>query len=380
VVLDVANVDNKDFSERIVSAPASPLGQRTFVPTRDATAVALPTTMPVAPWRRGDAANHEQPMHPLYHYALVTDRREGLIFVDVDTLTDADPQNNFLRRALTFNPDGALDGATNLAIAGNTVYVVAQRGLVVVDAADPLRPKIVATLAGFDQPAAVAVQFRYAFVADRGGLAVVDVTKPRAPRLVARAGGFAGGSVYVARTYAYLAAGRQGVAIVDVEHPEKPVLDQLFDAGGRLNDVRDVKVGSTNASLFAYVANGSRGLAVLQLTSPESTPGYLGFSPRPAPQLIATRRTHGPALALSKGLDRDRAADESGNQVSVFNRLGARPLNGEEMRRLYLRDGAVYTVTDQPPGPAGAAVAPAVPAAHAQVPANPDHASQKRRP
>jgi len=216
------------------------------------------------------------------------------------------------------------------------------------------------------------VQFRYAFVADRGGLAVVDVTAPAAPRLVGRAGGFAGGSVYVARTYAYLAAGKQGVAIVDVERPEHPVLDQLFDAGGKLDDVRDVKVASTNASLFAYVADGHHGLAVLQLTSPETTPGYLGFSPRPAPALIATRHTHGPALALSKGLDRDRAADESGNQVSIFNRMGARPLNGEEMRRLYLRGNAVYTVTDQPPGAAIASGSPPR--------ANHDTDRQERRP
>ncbi len=376
VVLDVANVDNKDFSERVTSAPVSPLGQRTFVPSRDATAVALPTTMPVAPWRRGDPANHEQPLHPIYHYALVTDRQEGLILVDVDTLTDGDPQNNFLRRALTWNRDGVLDGATNLAIAGTTVYVTARRGLVVLDLAEPLAPKLLATFGGFDQPAAVAVQFRYAFVADRNGLAVVDVTAPQTPRLVARAGGFAGGSVYVARTYAYLAAGAKGVAIVDVERPEHPVVEQLFDAGGKLSDVRDVKVGSTNASLFAYVANGRNGLAVLQLTSPDTTPGYLGFSPRLAPQLIATRRTHGAALALSKGLDRDRAADESGNQVSVFNRVGARPLNAAEMRRLYLRGGAVYTVTDRPPGPAGtpraaaAAMAPTAPVAPT-VPAAP---------
>ena len=33
-VYDVANVDNKDFSERIVTAPVSPLGQRTYVKTK----------------------------------------------------------------------------------------------------------------------------------------------------------------------------------------------------------------------------------------------------------------------------------------------------------------------------------------------------------
>jgi hypothetical protein len=348
-VFDVANVDNKDFSERIVTAPVSPLGQRTFVRTRYATAVALPTTMPVAR-RKGDPANLEQPLAAIYDYAFVSDREEGLIVVDVSTLTDGNPANNFLERALAFNPGGALTGAENLTVAGNWVYVVTGDRLVVIDAANPVKPRIAATLDGFEKPAAVAVQFRYAFVADAAGLAVVDVTAPAAPRRAGRVNGFSGRSVYVARTYAYVAAGEKGMAIVDVEKPERPRLDRLWNAGGELRDTRDVKVGSTNASLFAYVADGEHGLAVVQLTSPETVPGYMGFSPRPEPRLIARRHTHGPALALSKGLDRDRAADESGNQVSVFNRLGARPFNLEEMRRLYLRNGKVYTVTDGPPG------------------------------
>jgi LVIVD repeat len=155
--------------------------------------------------------------------------------------------------------------------------------------------------------------------------------------------------VYLARTYAYVAAGRQGLAVVDIERAEAPVLDQLYDAGGALNDARDVKVGMTNASLFAYVADGKNGLRVVQLTSPEETPTYLGFSPRPQPRLIATARTRGPALAVSKGTDRDRAVDESGHQIAVFNRLGSRPLTLAEMQRLYLKDGRVYTVAEEPP-------------------------------
>ena len=43
--------------------------------------------------------------------------------------------------------------------------------------------------------------------------------------------------------------------------------------------------------------------------------------------------------------------DESGNQLAVFGRRGARPFNLEEMQRLYLRDGQLYTVSDDPPGP-----------------------------
>ncbi|KAF0235533.1 MAG: hypothetical protein FD167_4600, partial [bacterium] len=44
--------------------------------------------------------------------------------------------------------------------------------------------------------------------------------------------------------------------------------------------------------------------------------------------------TEGEALAISKGLDRDRGVDESGNQLSVFNRRGAGPFNMELMKRV----------------------------------------------
>jgi hypothetical protein len=86
--------------------------------------------------------------------------------------------------------------------------------------------------------------------------------------------------------------------------------------------------------------------------SPTRTEGLWGFSPELDPVLIATYKTKGDAIALSKGLDRDRAVDESGNQLAVFGRRGARPMNGEEMKRLYVRDGKLYTVIDSPPGPA----------------------------
>ena len=137
---------------------------------------------------------------------------------------------------------------------------------------------------------------------------------------------------------------------VDIEKPEKPVINQIYDAGGKINDARDVKVGTTNASLFAYIADGHNGLRVVQLTSPDRTPGYYGFSPPLKPELIASYHTHHDALAISKGLDRDRAVDESGNQVSVFGRIGSRPFNLEEMKKLYLKDGEVYKVSEVTPG------------------------------
>ncbi|HSR51218.1 MAG TPA: hypothetical protein VLV83_10350, partial [Acidobacteriota bacterium] len=351
-IFDVANIDHKGFSERIVTAPVSPLGQRFSVKSRDATAVAAPSTLAVDPVRTQRSENQEQSIAPIYGYIFFTDREEGLILVGAATLLDGNPSNNFLKRALTYNPDGLLDGAVHLTIAGNHVYVLCDRGVVILDLEDPLNPKQVAVVGApqVRSPTALAVQFRYAFLTDAQGLKVLDVTDPSKPRLVedalvplsdAR-------NLYVARTYAYVAAGSQGLVIVDVERPEEPRLHLTYDADGAMDDVNDVKLAMTNASLFAYVADGKHGLRVLQLTSPKKTPGNFGFSPPPSPELIATYHTHGPALALSKPLDRDRAVDESGNQIAVFGRRGARPFTLQEMQRLYLRDGQVYTVDNQP--------------------------------
>ena len=41
---------------------------------------------------RGD--NEEQPLHPIYNYAFITDAEEGLILTDINTLADGDPRNN----------------------------------------------------------------------------------------------------------------------------------------------------------------------------------------------------------------------------------------------------------------------------------------------
>ena len=69
------------------------------------------------------------------------------------------------------------------------------------------------------------------------------------------------------------------------------------------------------------------------------------LSPEPRPQLIAWHTTRSPARALSRGLERDRGVDETGGQVAVFGRIGSRPLNEVEMKRLYLtRDGKPWYV------------------------------------
>jgi hypothetical protein len=122
----------------------------------------------------------------------------------------------------------------------------------------------------------------------------------------------------------------------------------MYTAGGQLNDAHDVIIGATNASLFAYVADGANGLKVIQLISPQSQPNFYGFAPEPRPELIAWYRTASPALALSRGLERDRGVDETGHQIAVFGRIGSRPFTLDEMKRFYMgADGRLFTVTDR---------------------------------
>jgi hypothetical protein len=340
-VFDVANIDQKGFSERIVSAPVSPLGQRTRIHTKYATSVALPSTLALDPARLHIAENEEQPIDPFYAFVYVSDREEGLVIPNVGTLVDGNPDNNFLNDAVRFNPNGVLTGATFVSAAGHRLYLTTPRGLYVIDVSDPTHPRIAGELTnGFlKNPRCVAIQFHYGFITDDDGLKIVNLTEPTRPVPIPSATVRLNhaGRLYVARTYAYVADGPEGLAIVDVENPERPVVDQMFNANGALNDTRAVQVGSVSASEFALIADGKNGFRVVQLISPDTVPGAQGFSPRPNPKLIATYPTKGEAICVSRGLDRDRVVDETGGQTVVFGRRGARPFHLDEMERFYRR-------------------------------------------
>ncbi|MGC2524159.1 MAG: hypothetical protein WA417_16220, partial [Stellaceae bacterium] len=161
-VYDVASIANKDVSERIITAPVSPLGQDTHIASKNATCVVLPTNQPINPMRNAGnnetlnpsqryaavmrEENEEQAMHPLYSYAYITDAEEGLILTNVNTLADQEPRNNFLTRALTWNQGGILNGARYLTIAGSRFFVSADAGIVELDMNDPLHPKLAAVI------------------------------------------------------------------------------------------------------------------------------------------------------------------------------------------------------------------------------------------
>src|SRR5437762_1032978 len=109
-----------------------------------------------SPLRRQLAENEEQLIHLLYGYLYVADKEEGLVIIGdpnlrskspgVGTLLDGNPANNFLKRAVTFNPKGVLTGARRIAIAGTFAYVLTDKALVVVDLDNPLAPRVTANV------------------------------------------------------------------------------------------------------------------------------------------------------------------------------------------------------------------------------------------
>ncbi|MGZ8336757.1 MAG: hypothetical protein ACXWU1_08860, partial [Allosphingosinicella sp.] len=246
MVYDIASVGNKGFSERILTGPFSPLGHDTRVNSRNATCVALPTNQPIRPDRNDSMAetqrqqangttislleeNQEQRFHPIYNYAVVTDAEEGLFLVNVNTMSDGELRNNFLRRAAltsggtAWNENGVLNGARHVTLAGRYAYIIADAGLVVVDLDDPLQPRL-AAVQPLNDGRASTIQFRYLWVTDADGLKVFDVTNLAEPVPVPGATVPLADArrVYVARTYAYVAAKSQGLAIIDVTNPERP--------------------------------------------------------------------------------------------------------------------------------------------------------------
>src|SRR3546814_21084391 len=88
--------------------------------------------------------------------------------VNIETMADGEFRNNFLKRAVTWNPNGVLNGARHIQLAGPIAYITADVGLVVVDLSDPLHPRLAAVRPMKDARAS-AIQFRYLWVTDEDG-------------------------------------------------------------------------------------------------------------------------------------------------------------------------------------------------------------------
>ena len=182
-VFDIAQINQKGFSEKIVTAPVSPLGQNTER-RRRATRRPSPRLARSPSIRRASRLpeNEEQPIHPLLRATSTSPiakkawccRRRRRCSTATRRTTSCSARRRSIRT-------GGCSGARNLAIAGNYAYILCDRGLVIVNIDDPLKPRdrrAKSPRRRSTSRTAVAVQFRYAFITDADGLKVVDITVP----------------------------------------------------------------------------------------------------------------------------------------------------------------------------------------------------------
>lgn len=190
-------------------------------------------------------------MAPADRYIYVTNCYPGFQAVDISNPShpcDVWPDTYFWARAVT--------------VSGTYAYLV-DRGLRVINIADPARPRLVAGIASPYSSENVAAAEGYAYVAEFAqGLWVVDVSDPTNPRSVARCrlpDGALG--VTLSGHYAYVAGGSAGLRIVDVRKPRRPIEVGYYDSPG---DCCDVAV----AGRHAYIADGECGLRVVDVSNP----------------------------------------------------------------------------------------------------------------
>ncbi|MHB2016192.1 MAG: hypothetical protein ACYCW6_04520 [Candidatus Xenobia bacterium] len=353
-VCDIANVDAKKAAQKVLIDPFM-FGNKVRMATHNATWLDMSVSGPMDFGRPQLAINQEPERWSGLRYAYITDSVEGLIVMDVNTFFDRNVQNNYIGRAATFNPNGALTGAVHVRVAGSYAYVsCGKNGLAVVDISDPLHPQLTARIgAPLVDARCCQIQFRYAFVADGpGGLKVLDTSDLAHPKVVTTVAMPDARFVYLMKSYAYVAAGANGIGIIDIEKPETPGAPKYFSANGQINDCNMIVTAATYASYFAYVADGKNGMRVIRLTEADQTPGHLGWSPEPVPELIATYmpENHQPALCVAEPNRRDRVTDESGHQLAMSSRLGSHVLLADDMKKLlYDSHGRLIVVNDQRP-------------------------------
>ena len=135
-VYDIANIDNKDFSRAhrhragVAARTAAVRQDQERRRCRDAHDARRRSAAYAQAGERGaeDPSDVRLPLRRRHG--------RGLILVGAATLLDGNPANNFLTRAVTFNPNGVLTGARRVVLAGHYAYVLTPRGLVVVDVND----------------------------------------------------------------------------------------------------------------------------------------------------------------------------------------------------------------------------------------------------
>lgn len=186
--------------------------------------------------------------------------------------------NRFLRHTVP-----TWEGGGDLVRVGRFAYASAlERGLLVLDLAEPARPQLVATL-NLPGPARnLVVAEGVAYIAcDQAGLALVDVRQPASPTLLSTVSSLTkiqGLAITAGRLYVTLFASGvdPALAVVDVSNPRQPHLLGRQPLPGK-------PIGVALRGDQLLVAAGNAGLLILELG--QGLPRLITQLPLPGPAL-----------------------------------------------------------------------------------------------
>lgn len=210
----------------------------------------------------------------------LTNTLAGPYWLHVIDITDP----HIPKRIGTVHKSTSVGSYTDVAVAGETLYVADEFGLRLLSVGDPAHPSTIGYIALNDNNEAtlgVAVAGSLAYVANTGsGVTMIDVSNPSSLRVVGVYDSpCVASGVAVASSTLYVADSACGLELVDVSNPAAPVELASIETPGTAN-----VVALSNG--LAYVSDSGSGVQVVDVSDPShpsvvgacDTPGYVTFT------------------------------------------------------------------------------------------------------
>ena len=208
-----------------------------------------------------EGSDHAQSVFVSGEFCYITDRRHGMIILDV---------RDKLRPIQVGSFDGCI--VRDIHVQGEFAFVLAyDDGLHILDISDKTNPiEVGRYITDGSMYGGIYVEGNYAYIAEYGhGLRIIDIRIKENPVEVGSYPNRYAYEIFVHEDYAYLAAMRDGLIILDIRIKQAPIeVSNYLIPTGR---VRDVFVVANNA----YVAYGEQGLHILNVTN-KFIPVFMG--------------------------------------------------------------------------------------------------------
>jgi hypothetical protein len=215
----------------------------------------------------------------------------GYIYVANDGLSIVDATEPLSPTLITHM--GLAGGASSVAITGTYAYVLSYNfGLWIVDVSEPAYPRLVGGFSGISQAMGLALQGTCVYIVGQGGgqgggLWIVDVANPASPRNVGYVSLGIPTGLAVVDQLAYITDMQRGFTIIDVGDPARPVVIGQAEAVKSESQTSQIAIIGS----YAYLSDAAKGVVAVDVGNPK------------APYAAGTYDPHGTVTSLTAAHD-----------------------------------------------------------------------------